>query len=69
MLKANPIIFGDKCNIQDGVVFHCLIGCLTELYSMEIPGEKCMAAQTKLSEYMGYGHRRDPQDGAEQISN
>ena len=21
MLKAKPIIFGDKCNIQDGVVF------------------------------------------------
>ena len=52
MLKANPIIIGDKCNIQDGVVFHGLIGCLTGLYPVEIPGEKCMAAQTKLSEYM-----------------
>ena len=31
MLKANPIIIGDKCNIQDGIVFHDLIGCLTGL--------------------------------------
>ena len=32
MLKANPLIIGDKCNIQDGVVFHGLMGCLTGLY-------------------------------------
>ena len=51
MLKANPLIIGDKCNIQDGVVFHGLIGCLTGLY----PAWRyraCMAAQTRLSEYM-----------------
>jgi carbonic anhydrase/acetyltransferase-like protein (isoleucine patch superfamily) len=52
MLKANPIIIDDKCNIQDGIVFHDLIGCLTGLYPVEIPGVMCMAAQTKLSEYM-----------------
>jgi amidophosphoribosyltransferase len=28
------------------------MGCLTGLYPVEIPGEKCMAAQTKLSEYL-----------------
>jgi carbonic anhydrase/acetyltransferase-like protein (isoleucine patch superfamily) len=24
--EANPIIIGDKCNIQDGVIFHGLMG-------------------------------------------
>jgi len=28
------------------------MGCLTGLYPVEIPGEKCLAAQTKLSEYI-----------------
>ena len=28
------------------------MGCLTGMYPVEIPGEKCLAAQTKLSEYM-----------------
>jgi len=28
------------------------MGCLTGLYPVEIPGEKCMAAQTRLSEYL-----------------
>ncbi len=28
------------------------MGCLTGIYPVEIPGEKCMAAQTKLSEYI-----------------
>jgi carbonic anhydrase/acetyltransferase-like protein (isoleucine patch superfamily) len=51
MLKANPIIIGDKCNIQDGVVFHGH-RMLNGTYPVEIPGEKCMGAQTKLSEYM-----------------
>jgi amidophosphoribosyltransferase len=28
------------------------MGCLTGLYPVEIPGEKCLAAQTRLSEYV-----------------
>ncbi len=28
------------------------MGCLTGLYPVEIPGEKCLAEQTKLSEYL-----------------
>jgi amidophosphoribosyltransferase len=28
------------------------MGCLTGLYPVEIPGEKCLAAQTRLSEYL-----------------
>jgi len=28
------------------------MGCLTGVYPVEIPGEKCIAAQTKLSEYL-----------------
>ena len=28
------------------------MGCLTGIYPVEIPGEKCLAAQTKLSEYL-----------------
>jgi len=28
------------------------MGCLTGIYPVEIPGEKCLAAQTKLSEYI-----------------
>jgi amidophosphoribosyltransferase len=28
------------------------MGCLTGLYPVEIPGEKCMAAQSRLSEYL-----------------
>ena len=28
------------------------MGCLTGVYPVEIPGEKCLAAQTKLSEYL-----------------
>jgi hypothetical protein len=32
MPKANPIIIDDKCNIQDGIVFHDPIGCLKGLY-------------------------------------
>lgn len=29
--EANPIIIGDECNIQDGVVFHGLMGSSIEL--------------------------------------
>ena len=29
------------------------MGCLTGLYPVEIPGEKCVAEQTRLSEYLG----------------
>ncbi|WP_348304506.1 amidophosphoribosyltransferase [Methanothrix sp.] len=29
------------------------MGCLTGLYPVEIPGEKCLAEQTRLSEYLG----------------
>lgn len=29
--EANPIIIGDKCNIQDGVIFHGLMGSSIEL--------------------------------------
>ncbi len=51
MLKADPIIVGDKCE-------HPGRRCLPRphrmsngtLSAVEIPGEKCMAAQTKLSE-------------------
>jgi amidophosphoribosyltransferase len=28
------------------------MGCLTGVYPVEIPGEKCATAQTKLSEYL-----------------
>jgi len=28
------------------------MGCLTGLYPVEIPGEKCLVEQTKLSEYL-----------------
>ena len=28
------------------------MGCLTGIYPVEIPGEKCIATQTKLSEYI-----------------
>ncbi len=31
------------------------MGCLTGLYPVEIPGEKCMAEQTRLSEYLDEG--------------
>ena len=50
MLKANPIIIGDKCNIQDGLPRPNRMSNWT--CPVEIPGEMCMAAQTKLSEYM-----------------
>ena len=29
--EANPIIIGDECNIQDGVIFHGLMGSFIEL--------------------------------------
>jgi amidophosphoribosyltransferase len=32
---------------------HLCMGCLTGVYPVEIPGEKCVATQTKLSEYLG----------------
>jgi amidophosphoribosyltransferase len=28
------------------------MGCLTGVYPVEIPGEKCIATQTKLTEYL-----------------
>jgi amidophosphoribosyltransferase len=28
------------------------MGCLTSLYPVQIPGEKCLAEQTRLSEYI-----------------
>jgi hypothetical protein len=28
------------------------MGCLTGVYPVEIPGEKCIATQTKLSAYL-----------------
>lgn len=31
---------------------HLCMGCLTGVYPLEIPGEKCVAAQTKLTEYI-----------------
>ncbi len=31
---------------------HLCMGCLTGVYPVEIPGEKCVATQTKLSEYL-----------------
>ncbi len=31
---------------------HLCMGCLTGVYPLEIPGEKCMAEQTKLTEYL-----------------
>jgi amidophosphoribosyltransferase len=31
---------------------HLCMGCLTGVYPLEIPGEKCIAAQTKLTEYL-----------------
>jgi amidophosphoribosyltransferase len=31
---------------------HLCMGCLTGVYPLEIPGEKCVATQTKLSEYI-----------------
>jgi amidophosphoribosyltransferase len=31
---------------------HLCMGCLTGVYPLEIPGEKCVATQTKLSEYV-----------------
>ncbi len=31
---------------------HLCMGCLTGVYPLEIPGEKCIATQTKLSEYI-----------------
>jgi len=36
------------------------MGCLTGVYPVEIPGEKCIATQTKLSEYLG----SDPMKGS-----
>ncbi len=30
----------------------CAWECLTGIYPVEIPGERCLAAQTKLSEYI-----------------
>jgi amidophosphoribosyltransferase len=35
------------------------MGCLTGIYPVEIPGEKCMAAQTKLSEYLNADATKD----------
>jgi amidophosphoribosyltransferase len=32
------------------------MGCLTGVYPLEIPGEKCIATQTKLSEYLDLDH-------------
>jgi amidophosphoribosyltransferase len=32
------------------------MGCLTGIYPLEIPGEKCIATQTKLSEYLDLDH-------------
>ncbi|MDM7913367.1 MAG: amidophosphoribosyltransferase, partial [Methanotrichaceae archaeon] len=31
---------------------HLCMGCLTGVYPVEIPGEKCVATQTKLTEYL-----------------
>ena len=31
---------------------HLCMGCLTGVYPLEIPGEKCIMAQTKLTEYL-----------------
>lgn len=31
---------------------HLCMGCLTGVYPLEIPGEKCIATQTKLTEYL-----------------
>lgn len=31
---------------------HLCMGCLTGIYPLEIPGEKCVIAQTKLTEYL-----------------
>jgi amidophosphoribosyltransferase len=31
---------------------HLCMGCLTGVYPLEIPGEKCIIAQTKLTEYL-----------------
>jgi amidophosphoribosyltransferase len=31
---------------------HLCMGCLTGVYPLEIPGEKCVATQTKLTEYL-----------------
>jgi amidophosphoribosyltransferase len=31
---------------------HLCMGCLTGVYPVEIPGEKCIATQTKLTEYL-----------------
>jgi amidophosphoribosyltransferase len=32
------------------------MGCLTEVYPLEIPGEKCRLAQTKITEYLSEDH-------------
>jgi len=69
MLKANPIIIGDKCNIQDGVVFHGLIGCLTGLYPRGDTGREVHDGADEAIGIHGYDHGRDPLNGAEQNSN
>jgi amidophosphoribosyltransferase len=32
---------------------HLCMGCLTGMYPISIPGEKCIVSQTRLSEYLG----------------
>jgi len=41
---------------------HLCMGCLTGVYPLEIPGEKCFMAQTKLTEYMTQISCCDPAD-------
>ena len=63
MLKANPIIIDDKCNIQDGIVFHDLIGCLKGLYPRGDTGREVHGGADEAIGIHGYGHGRDPRMG------
>jgi hypothetical protein len=69
MPKANPIIIDDKCNIQDGIVFHDPIGCLKGLYPAWRYRARSAWRRRRSYRKHGYGHERDPRNGAEQISN
>ena len=55
MINADSLGYVSHKGLVDAVGIakeNLCMGCLTGLYPVEIPGEKCMAAQTKLSEYI-----------------
>ena len=69
MLKAKPIIFGDKCNIQDGVVFPRPHRMSNGTLSRGDAGREVHGSADEAIGIHGYGHGRDPLNGAERISN